>query len=571
MKAAQKITEFLELKNSTPLLSVDLILDREAIGRLRRELSWTVGEERTHGVMARVGVSCGLSETVHGASKKQFFKGFGELTDRTAKGDKTEYIFEVHNSCEAAQYTEFNVGTAKSPQCWLMAGYLTGKISGQTGQAIYFIEVRCGAKQDSVCRFIGKPKETWPPEFEIALEMYNEDNIALELMNTREQLKLTKDRYQNLFEQSSSAIGIMDPDTGIFLDVNVALEELTGFTKDELLRMNIFDLQPATDHHRLMSRVKSLLSGEHVPDEEIPLVRKDGSEIIVALSSKILNFGGQKVVQNVMRDITDLKTAELKEKDLQDQLLRSERLSSIGRLAAGVAHEIKNPLGAIRNAIYYIKNAVINTSVVENDPQVKVIIKLAEDEVDGAVRTIEELLDFSRVFQLIPRRTMLNEFLERLPSLVQVPENVTLIWDLDITLPAATVDPDRLNQVFSNIMTNAFQAMANGGTLTIKTRMEVGGDGEGQSGEETVAVIFEDTGSGINPQHLKKIFEPLFTTKARGTGLGLAISNNIVELHGGKIIVTSKLGKGTCFTVKLPLRGPSSSEENNGNQKSPSR
>lgn len=549
-----------------------LRMDRETWGRLRRELLWTLGEERMHGFFARSGLSCGLAGRLE-SPQKSMVEGLGHLMEKTLPHAKDERIFECSDSAEADEHLRFFDKTAKDPQCWFLAGYLTGGLSAEDGEGMYVLETRCRARGDAFCRFVAKPRDGWGAgDEDVRLEHYIEDNVAVELASTRELLKLTKDRYQNLFEQSSTPIFIVDPDTGLYLDVNFAAEELTGYTKEELLRMNVFDIRPVTEHSVAATRLKNLASGHPVADEEMLIRRKDGADRVVDVSSKTLDYGGQRVIQTIARDITDLKTAAQKEKDLQDQLLRSERLSSIGRLAAGVAHEIKNPLGAIRNAVYYLRSALMNSPVADNDPQVKEIIKLAEEEVDGAVRIIEELLDFSRVVQLIPRRTQINEVIEKLPVHIQIPENVKLNLDLDVTLPMATVDPDRLIQVFSNIATNAIQAMPNGGSLTIKTRLEI--DAAGESGQtlEVVTISFEDTGDGIHPQHLKKIFEPLFTTKARGTGLGLAITNNIVEKHGGAIVVTSQIRKGTVFTVKLPLHGPSSSEESNhGHKENPAR
>jgi PAS domain S-box-containing protein len=537
-----------------------LILDPEALGRLRRELIWTLGEERSHGLLARVGLSCGMAAALE-HPENALIQGLGQLHEKTNSVSSEERVFECANSIEADEHIRFFGKGTREAQCWFLTGYVTGNLSGQGGQGLYALETRCRAKGDPLCRFIAKSRDAWGPEEDMALEHFIEDNVAVELTATRQQLKLTKDRYQNLFEQSSTPIFIVEPDSAQFVDVNLSAEELTGYTKSELLRMTVFDIRAASDHQQTATGLKALAGGESVSDQEVSITRKDGGPRTVAVSSKILDYGGQRVIQTIMRDITDLKVAELKEKDLQNQLLRSERLSSIGRLAAGVAHEIKNPLGAIRNAIYYIKSALTSSPVADNDPQVKEILKLAEEEVDGAVRIIEELLDFSRVVQLIPRKTQINDVLEKLRVHIEIPDNIDVKMDLDPTLPAALVDPDRLIQVFSNIANNAVQSMTSGGGLTIRTRMEVGSVAENGERQEWATVAFEDTGSGIHPQHLKKIFEPLFTTKARGTGLGLAITNNIVEKHGGSIAVVSQMGKGTTFTVKLPLRGPTNTEE----------
>lgn len=336
-----------------------------------------------------------------------------------------------------------------------MAGYLTGFVSQKLGRPLYFLETHCVAKKDRVCRFVGRSRSSWPADSGFDVTVFEEDNLAFELAATREQLQLTKDRYQSLFENSSSAVFIIDPDTGVFLNANVAAEELTGYNHDQMMTMTVFDLCHPQEHHKLMGELKNMATSGRNSGIEISIVRRDGLLRTIALENKILTYGGQRVIQSILQDVTELRISAQKEKDLQRQLLRSERLSSIGRLAAGVAHELKNPLGAIRNAIYYIRNSLKDNPILQSDPHLSEIMKLAESEVDGAVLIIGELLDFSRVVQLVPRRSNINELLERLPSIITIPDNVGLVWDLDLALPSATVDPDRLNQVFCNIANNA--------------------------------------------------------------------------------------------------------------------
>ena len=537
-----------------------VVMHTEVMGRFRRELAWTLGEARAHGVLARVGLSCGQSAAVEKGREPALFQGLGDFRIISAES-ADPIVYEVKNSREALEHLNFFSAANGACQCWFVSGFLTGVISRKKGVPVYFLETQCLAKGNSACRFIGQSRTAWSAEGSADLSIYEEDNMATELQTTQRQLHLTKDRYQNLFEQSSVAMLIIDPQSGVLLNVNQAAVDLTGHPKDRLLGMTLFDLCHPQEHHRVMTDMKALMNGAALTDKEVSIVRHDGLIRIIAHSSKVLTYGGQRVAQSVMRDITDLKLSAQKEKDLQHQLLRSERLSSIGRLAAGVAHELKNPLGAIRNAIYYIRNALKGNALLETDPNLNEILKLAEEEVDGSVVIIGDLLDFSRVVQLVPRHTLLNEVLEKLPNIVQVPENVELTWDLDVTLPSATVDPDRLMQVFSNIMANAIQAMPQGGKLKVKSGLVVETVGEDGVNQEFIVISFEDNGTGIGPAHLAKIFEPLFTTKARGTGLGLAISRNIVEKHGGQILVTSQVGKGTSFTVKLPLRVPTEKEE----------
>lgn len=539
-----------------------ILLDADTLGQIRREIFWTVGEDGMFGIMVRIGLSLGqISSAENRPAIKRVTNLLGRSMEIQNAPESNEYILEIKNSLEADEHLRFFPKPVKNHQCWLLAGFFSGAFSPFLGKPLYFLESHCRARGDSVCRFVGKLRSSWPPEFQKSLSYFDEDNLAMELIETKEQLQLTKDRYQNLFEQANVAIFIIDPDTGVYLDANLAACELTGYVHADLQKMTIFDLSPPDQHHSTAHYMKAINAQLPPANHELQLVRKDGEIRTIIQSSKVLTYGGRRVIQTSMRDVTDLKESEQKEKHLQQQLIRSERLSSIGRLAAGVAHELKNPLGAIRNAIYYIRGALANSDLLQTDPNLKEIMSLAESEVDGSVRIIGELLDFSRVVELMPRQTDINSLLEQIPNHVPIPDDVKLVLDLDPTLPQGEVDPERLRQVFTNIVTNASQAMPKGGTITIKSRLQVETRGEDQKDMEYIVVVIEDTGTGIEPIHLKKIFEPLFTTKARGTGLGLAITNNIIEKHGGGIQVASQVGKGTSFTVKLPRKVPSTPEE----------
>ncbi len=538
------------MKSSDAPDPVMFALPAEAVGRIRRELVWTLGERPAHGVLARTGLSWGQADAYFGREATPAMKNLGGAT--RVPSDDASLIFVTDSSVEAAQHLSFFKPDSAGPQCWLMAGYLTGLMSHLSRRPVFFVETHCVANNDSRCRFEGRSRDAWAAGGG-DLSIYDEHNAHAELVGIREQLRLTKERYQNLFEQSSSAIFLLDPAKGTLLEANLAAEELTGYSREELLQNSLYDLCHPQERAKIAADMHSMAAGARIADREISLIRKDGLIRIIAQSSKMLNFAGKQAIQTIMRDVTDLRMSSQKEKDLQHQLMRSERLSSIGRLAAGVAHELKNPLGAIRNAVYYIRNALINNPVIETDPHLKNIMKLAEEEVDQAVVIISELLDFSRVVHLVPRHTLINDLLGKIPDIIPIPENVSLEWELDGSLGSTLVDPDRLNQVFCNMVINAIQAMPEGGQLRIRSSQLIETFGEDGGRREMVAISFEDTGVGIDPVHMAKIFEPLFTTKARGTGLGLAISNNIVEKHGGAILVRSQKEKGTTFTVKIPL------------------
>jgi len=536
-----------------------LALDSEIIGRLKRELVWTVGNIRAHGILTRLGFSCGQADALNPLLTSPLLRGVAALGEFNDDPTSHTYSLDLSDTLESVEHKQFHVNHAKTAQCWFLSGYLTGVFSGLLQEPLYFSETNCVAMGAEKCRFTGRRKNYWPEEDTGFMENYKEDNMQHELNEVYEQLSATKNRYQNIFEQANVPIFIVDPETTQFLDANYATEQLTGYSREEILKINVFDISLPGEHQDVAEYMKKLLSQGRLEDRVMTLIRKDGTKRKAGLSSKLMSYGGRQAMLTFVRDITDLKVAEMKEKDLQEQLNRSERLSNIGRLAASVAHELKNPLGAIKNAIYYIRDAIKDSSLLESDPHLKDILKLAEAEVDGSVTIIGELLDFSRVGQLVQRKTIINEMLEQIPGMVKFPDNIELAFDLDPTLPSDMVDPDRLNQVFCNITNNAIQAMPKGGTLKITTRFEVGSHGKNNSRAELIAISFEDTGNGIEPYQLAKIFEPLFTTKARGTGLGLAISNNIVEgymllnvtidgIHG-----LTNIRKGSARKIRNPM------------------
>ena len=216
-------------------------------------------------------------------------------------------------------------------------------------------------------------------------------------------------------------------------------------------------------------------------------------------------------------------------------------MAVLGQLAGGIGHELRNPLGAIKNAAYFL-----NIALKDPDPEIKETVEILGKEVETSERIINSLLDYARSKPPIVRMTDINEVVQESLSRVDVPGNVEVQSQLDDGLPEILADPDQLVQVFGNIILNAVQAMPGGGRLTVVTEV---------SGNE-VAVSIADTGMGIPPENLEKIWEPLFTTKARGIGLGLPICMTLVEGHRGTIEVESTVGEGTTFTVKLPLGHP---------------
>jgi len=250
-------------------------------------------------------------------------------------------------------------------------------------------------------------------------------------------------------------------------------------------------------------------------------------------------YGEIKAFNEELEQKVEERTRELKE--AQAQLIQSEKLASIGQLAAGVAHEINNPLGVMLGF-----SQVILKKLPEDDPLRKPLTSI-EREGLRCKKIIQGLLDFSRRSTPALQPMNLNDALEAACEFIEhqiTLDNIQVIKGLTPELPPIRADGNQLQQVFVNLIINAYQAMSQGGELRITTRA-VG---------DQVQAIFADTGSGIPAEVLKHIFDPFFTTKevGKGTGLGLSVSYGIIESHGGKIEVESQVGVGTTFIVTLP-------------------
>jgi len=234
-------------------------------------------------------------------------------------------------------------------------------------------------------------------------------------------------------------------------------------------------------------------------------------------------------------------------KELEEKLRRSERLAAIGELSGNVAHELRQPLGVISSAIYYLK-----MTLTEADETTREYLDMINNEVKSAGDVITGLLEIARTRQAEREEMEVSSVIEKALEKFDMPENITLNKDIPEDIPAISVDPGQMGQVFYNLINNAIQAMSmperegRGGELTINVKSRK------KKGKARVEVSFGDTGVGISKENMKKLFEPLFTTKARGVGLGLSICKNLVENNGGEITVHSEEGKGTTVTVSLP-------------------
>ena len=266
--------------------------------------------------------------------------------------------------------------------------------------------------------------------------------------------------------------------------------------------------------------------------------------------------------EQLKREIAERKQAEDALRRAQEDLVRQEKLSILGQMSGSVGHELRNPLGVMSNAVYFLKAVHADA-----DETTKEYLDIIGAEIANSQRIITDLLDFARTSP--PRRVAVTagELVRQSLKRCSIPENVTVEVAAEVPeeLSMLNVDPLQMGQVLTNFISNGMQAMPNGGSLHLATRLVSGnepgnGKREAESGVVSVPerkgfieISVTDTGEGISPENRKKLFQPLFSTKPKGIGLGLVVCKNLAEANGGRIEVESEPGKGTTFAVLLPV------------------
>jgi two-component system sensor histidine kinase HydH len=317
--------------------------------------------------------------------------------------------------------------------------------------------------------------------------------------------------------------------------LNNAARSVLKLLPAEVIGENAEKVLPAELWHLL----KNLNVEKGVVEKEIDCVLKEGEMIPLEISATLLDdedgtFLGYVVL---FKDLSEVRS-------LRKEIARSQRLASVGRLAAGVSHEIRNPLSSIKGFATYFKERYYDV------PENQQISNLMIQEVDRLNRVVSQLHEFARPITVLKKSIQIKAFLKDSLKLIerQASEaNISIITDFDSEINEILIDPDRINQVLLNLYLNAIESMDNGGCLTV-TLTE-------NSKKNGIEIKVSDTGTGITEDDLSHIFDPYFTTKASGTGLGLAIAHNIMEAHGGEITIESRLGQGTEVTIFLPYAG----------------
>jgi|GEM_PF-5253498 len=412
-----------------------------------------------------------------------------------------------------------------------------------------------------------------------------------EALAAEEALRRSEEHFRAFFERSMVGMATTSPTKG-WLAVNQALCDILGYPREELLTKTWAELTHPDDLAVDVAQFDRIVAGE---SEEYSMdkrfIRKDGSVTHAHIAARCVRLpdGSVDYFVALVQDINERKRHEqetaaslnhlrelnAKLTEAQNQLLQSEKMASIGQLAAGVAHELNNPIGFVSSnlgslesylkdifaiiAAYEAAAAALQAPPLEAVRALKAqkdyeylktdIVQLMAESKDGLNRVakiVRDLKDFSRAGDASFQWADLHQGLESTLNIVwnELKYKCTIKKEYGV-LPQVWCVPSQINQIFMNLLVNAAHAIPEKGEITIRTR---------QQGEE-VFVAISDTGTGIAPEHLNRIFEPFFTTKpvGKGTGLGLSLAYSIAQKHQGRIEVHSEPGKGTTFTLWLPI------------------
>ncbi|MBC8414156.1 PAS domain S-box protein [bacterium] len=346
-----------------------------------------------------------------------------------------------------------------------------------------------------------------------------------ELAEKNRQLALLKEFSENIIASIPLGIAVLNETLHVRY-WNDAMRSITGVTENNALGVKVTHLLKCMEIDLFQPEIRE---GEVICQRT--LGKEPGMTLKVHLSKLT---GNQRGYVLVLENITE-------KQKIEEELFRTNKHASIGRLAAGVAHEIGNPLASISSLVQEI-------TAEETLPFVTESLFTINRHIDRIARIVRNLGDFARLNPRQKISTDLQDILENTINLIRYDKNFRKIeLSTDIReIPKLTIDPDQMQQVFLNLMLNARDAMPDGGSITILIREKKG----------FIEIIISDSGEGINTENQDKLFDPFFTTKgpAKGTGLGLSICYSIIKDHGGTIDVNSEKGVGTSFTIRLPLK-----------------
>jgi PAS domain S-box-containing protein len=352
----------------------------------------------------------------------------------------------------------------------------------------------------------------------------------------REDLLLEQEAsYRRAIDHAPACLFMADAGDGRIFAANRVAERLLGIPQAAFEGRAVVDLLPAPERGRAEALLRAAQAQGHASRDDLHLLSGGGQPIRVFVTAGFIEYADRHWLQLMCVDISDRDR-------LETQLIQSEKMAAIGQLAAGIAHELRNPLAIVMNALYDVRQ-VLGTAPAE----VLEDLHIAEEEISRAQAIIKNLLEFSRESGADVERVDVNDLLSRTVQLMQkYLQNAGVRVHADLgPVPPCAANANALRQILLNLITNAVQAMPKGGELFLRTAI---------AGGARIVLEVRDTGVGIPAARLHDIFNPFYTTKApgQGTGLGLSVVHSILQRYRGDIRVASEVGAGTTFTIELP-------------------
>ena len=350
------------------------------------------------------------------------------------------------------------------------------------------------------------------------------------------QLSTAANRYRNIVENSADAIITIGVDNRI-QSWNQGAERLFGWKPIEAIGQPVGIMIPEKllEAGELLCLAYGIAHTSEVKNYQTERLNKDGRRIPVNLTESALLTNGEVTGRSqIIRDISELQTIE-------HQMRQSDRLATVGQLAAGVAHEIGNPLTSIHSLVQLLERRM------QNPDQIKKLARI-QTNIERITKIVRELVDFTRPQATDTQFVQINEVIQSAVGLMSYDnrsQKINIKLDLMEELPRVKASPDKLHQVFVNLLVNAFDALRESGdTVFISTRED----------DNAVSITVRDNGPGMDPEVMDKIFEPFFTTKdiGKGTGLGLSVSHGIINSMNGRLSVSSETGEGATFIIEIP-------------------
>jgi PAS domain S-box-containing protein len=366
-----------------------------------------------------------------------------------------------------------------------------------------------------------------------------------ERMRMERELRETHEFFSRMIESSVNCVVATDM-KGNTIIFNRGAEELLGYSADEVIgKMNIRNFYPPGVAKEMLQKIRGQNYGGPGKLKSLPMIHKNkrGEEIAGSLSASILydDEGKETATVGIFTDLRPILKVEERLRETQQQLLQAEKLAAMGRLTAQVAHELNNPIYGIMNTLELLKTEI------PPDSKRRRILDLSLLETKRLSEMLRSMLSFSKPQEEERREIDINEFLEDIMLFLekQLKEaTIKVKTKFSGEVPPVVASPNQMRQVILNVVANAKDAMAGGGTLTIETRAK----------NNDIVIKIKDTGPGIPGETKAKIFDAFFTTKqkVKGVGLGLSVCYGIIKDHGGEIRVKSKPGEGATFSIKLP-------------------